>query len=69
MRRLTLLIAIALAAAACGSDGTSDTFAAPSTTVADSAGQTSSTSTARTYSRVKLANPAMATDFVTSCAF
>jgi hypothetical protein len=61
MRRLTLLIAIALAAAACGSDGTSDTFAAPSTAVADSTGQTSSTSTTVDSGTTPTASPDGAT--------
>ena len=40
MRRIIILIALGLVAAACGSEGSSNTFAAPSTTVADSGGQT-----------------------------
>ncbi|MBT8164943.1 MAG: hypothetical protein HKO63_06500 [Acidimicrobiia bacterium] len=43
MRRLIILIAIALVAAACGSDGTSDTFTAPETTLGEPAGTTSPT--------------------------
>ena len=38
-----MLIALALVAAACGGDGASEGFAAPATTIGESAGQTSPT--------------------------